>query len=90
MKSTASIAALALCGLMLSIAAAASHAEEGVKDACKQDAQTLCQGIKPGGGRIASCLKDHKDQVSAECKEAVKARRAEHPRRPGRRASDAS
>ena len=35
---------------------------------CMQDAEKLCNGIAPGHGRIAACLKSHKDQVSQECK----------------------
>lgn len=80
-----------MLGLTLStlLALPAARAEDSIKDACKQDAQTLCKGIKPGGGRIAACLKEHKDEVSAECKEAVKEHRGERRHRPGRKASDA-
>jgi len=76
--------------LLMALCLPAAHAEESIKEACKQDAKTLCQGIQPGGGRIAACLKQHKDEVSAECKDAVKEQRGEHRRRPGRKASDAS
>jgi len=34
---------------------------------CMADAQKLCPGVQPGKGRIAACLKEHKDQISAEC-----------------------
>jgi hypothetical protein len=79
-----------LCLAALSTASLPGHAAEAVKDACKQDAHTLCKGIQPGGGRIAACLKEHKDEVSAECKEAIKAHHGEHRRRPGKAGSDAS
>jgi len=39
--------------------------------ACETDIQKLCTGVKPGGGRILACLKQHKDQVSDGCKQAV-------------------
>jgi len=39
--------------------------------ACETDIQKLCTGVKPGGGRILVCLKQHKDQVSDGCKQAV-------------------
>ena len=46
----------------LLLAAAAAHP-------CLADAQKLCPGIAPGGGRIAACLKSHEAELSPECKE---------------------
>ena len=42
-----------------------------VRSACAADAQKLCAGVQPGGGRILQCLKEHKDEVSDGCKQAV-------------------
>ena len=39
--------------------------------ACETDIQKLCSGVQPGGGRILTCLKQHKDQVTDVCKQAV-------------------
>jgi hypothetical protein len=39
--------------------------------ACATDIQNFCAGVQPGGGRILACLKQHKDQVSDGCKQAV-------------------
>jgi hypothetical protein len=39
--------------------------------ACETDIQKLCPGVQPGGGRIFACLKQHKDQVSDVCKQAI-------------------
>jgi hypothetical protein len=39
--------------------------------ACASDIQNFCAGVQPGGGRILACLKQHKDQVSDGCKQAV-------------------
>jgi Cysteine rich repeat len=51
-----------------------------VQAACAGDVQKLCAGIQPGGGRIIACLKQHKDQVSQQCKQAiVKARQSQNP-----------
>jgi phage host-nuclease inhibitor protein Gam len=37
-------------------------------EACKSDAEKLCQGIEPGGGRIRACLKSHEAELSEACK----------------------
>jgi hypothetical protein len=39
--------------------------------ACATDIQKLCPGVQAGGGRILACLKQHKDQVSDGCRQAV-------------------
>ena len=38
---------------------------------CKADVEKFCQGVQPGGGRIAACLKQHKDEVSPACKSRI-------------------
>jgi hypothetical protein len=42
------------------------------KGACKADVQKLCPGIKPGEGRIAACIKEHRAEVSLPCKAHLK------------------
>src|ERR1700733_8038249 len=42
-----------------------------IQAACAGDAQRLCAGVQPGGGRIVPCLKEHKDALSAQCKQAA-------------------
>ena len=44
---------------------------EKMAEACKADAETLCPGVKPGEGRILKCLLQHKDGLSAECRNAL-------------------
>ena len=34
---------------------------------CKADAERLCAGIPPGGGKLAHCLKGHENEVSVGC-----------------------
>ena len=36
--------------------------------ACKDDSKKFCEGIPRGKGRIASCLKSHKEELSNTCK----------------------
>jgi Cysteine rich repeat len=43
---------------------------------CKADAERICPGVAPGGGKIIACLKQHKAEVSVGCAKALKALRA--------------
>ena len=45
--------------------------------ACKGDIQQFCPNIKPGGGRIAACFKENKDQLSDACKAQIEKIRAQ-------------
>lgn len=36
---------------------------------CKTDAEQQCKGVKPGQGRILSCLKSHEANLSPACRE---------------------
>jgi hypothetical protein len=51
--------------------APSQEAVAAARAACDTDIQKLCAGVQPGGGRILACLKQHKDQVSDSCKQAV-------------------
>jgi len=42
-----------------------------LRAACADDAQRLCAGVQPGGGRVVACLKEHKDSLSDRCKKAA-------------------
>ena len=42
-----------------------------IRSACTEDAQKLCAGVQPGGGRIVACLKEHKDSLSDPCRQAA-------------------
>jgi hypothetical protein len=48
-------------------------------EACKPDAEKLCKGVQPGQGRIVRCLAEHKDQLSAGCREKVARAESRHP-----------
>ena len=48
-------------------AQSAGAAKPGV-GACKADIKKVCAGIKPGGSRIATCLKEHVADLSDACK----------------------
>lgn len=42
-----------------------------LRSGCAADAQKLCAGVQPGGGRIVACLKEHRDALSDQCKQAA-------------------
>jgi len=46
----------------------------GVGEACKGDLQQYCQGVQPGGGRLAKCLKANEAKLSDACKSALSAK----------------
>jgi hypothetical protein len=75
---------ISLCALGLFSGAAYAQdpgapapAGDNARAACKADYQKLCQGTRMGGGRALACLKDHMDQLSPACKDAVAKRAAQ-------------
>jgi hypothetical protein len=65
-KGILSIVSIALA---LAFAGAAAAKDEGGRP-CKADVQKFCKDVKPGGGRIIACLKEHESDLSPECKAA--------------------
>lgn len=57
-------------GCKVRIAEVAEQLKE-VHQACEDDIMTFCPGVKPGGGRIAQCLKANKAYLSLECKAKI-------------------
>lgn len=39
-----------------------------ISEACEDDVEQLCTDIRPLGGRVLKCLREHVDEVSSECK----------------------
>jgi hypothetical protein len=53
-----------------------------ISQGCKADVAKLCKDVKPGGGRIRKCLKEHQAQLSAQCKKDLG--QAKEARRKGK------
>ena len=61
-----------LAALTLVLASAAAFAaDEPGPQACRADAKKVCNGTKPGGGRLLACLKQHEAELSPDCKAAL-------------------
>ncbi len=57
-------------GLVLGmLSAGAALAADNFRSACNVD--TLCPGVKPAGGAIMGCLREHKTELSQDCKIAI-------------------
>ncbi|WP_246207018.1 cysteine rich repeat-containing protein [Methylocystis heyeri] len=64
--------ALAIVSLAYFVSpAGAQEAREALIKYCKADVERLCAGVEPGGGRIIKCLKEHKEEMSVGCAEAL-------------------
>jgi len=64
----ASLLSLALISLPGS-----AQAQGGPLAYCKADAARLRPGVKPGGGKLLGCLKQHENEVSVGCAKELKA-----------------
>jgi len=62
---------LVVCAATAAQSALAQDQLAAIRAACAEDAQKLCAGVQPGGGRIVACLKEHKDSLSDRCKQAA-------------------
>jgi cysteine rich repeat protein len=40
-----------------------------INEACRDDIAKLCKDVKPGRGRIAQCLREHREELSPGCRE---------------------
>jgi Cysteine rich repeat len=49
----------------------AQSAAQILSAGCADDARKFCSDVQPGGGRIIACLKQNKDSLSDQCKQAA-------------------
>lgn len=68
------IAAIAL-GLSLVTPAIARRGNEDLKRYCSGDATTFCSGVDPDGKEMDACFKEHRKELSENCRRAIDAYR---------------
>jgi len=69
MKAWICVAALAVA---LSFgAASAEAAPSAVSKACAKDVKSFCGDVKPGGGKVKACVKEHFSDLSTDCQVAI-------------------
>ena len=71
-KAIVSTAFALLAAGLASGAHAQGKAEKG-EGPCREDAKKFCGNEKPGGGRVAKCMKSHEAELSPACQSAMKA-----------------
>lgn len=77
--------AAGLAGSLLALPADAARGGRGEgKGVCAEDIQKLCKDVKPGGGRIAACLKENEKKLSKACAERQAAVKERGARRGGK------
>ena len=53
----------------------AAKGSHSMRTACANDVKKLCSDVKAGEGRIAHCLKEHTQDLSQDCTDAMQQRR---------------
>lgn len=48
-----------------------TYAASDLMRACRADYRNFCSGMKPGGGRIADCLKQYQAELSPSCQTSI-------------------
>jgi Cysteine rich repeat len=69
MKLRAVLKSALVCGALTLLCSPAMA--QNAQQACAGDIKTYCSGVQKGEGRVAQCLRSHKDQVSPGCQRGM-------------------
>jgi Cysteine rich repeat len=58
-------------GAALLLSASADAAPSAVAKACAKDVKSVCGAVKPGGGKLKACMKEHFSDLSTDCQIAI-------------------
>ena len=58
---------IALGVALLFACSAAQAAPSAIATACAKDVKSVCGDVKPGGGKLAACMKEHFSDLSTDC-----------------------
>src|SRR6476646_6640871 len=56
---------------LLLLSSAASAQQRALANACATDIKSVCQGVQPGQGRVATCVRTHFADLSEPCQTAM-------------------
>ena len=71
-----SILSAVAVAVLVGLASVGLQADDKKGRVCKADVERLCGSIEKGEGRIRKCMKEKKDQLSAECRAKIEERMA--------------
>ena len=69
MKHLATLVALAAAFTVT--ASIAEAAPSALAKACAKDIKSVCADVKPGGGKLKTCVKEHYSDLSTDCQIAI-------------------
>ena len=62
---------VALAAAVFVTASAADAAPSALAKACAKDIKSVCADVKPGGGKLKACVKEHFSSLSEDCQIAI-------------------
>jgi len=74
MTKTTMIAAIMICASLPAYAATVTM-RSVIEGPCKPEVERFCKSVKPGGGRVQGCLKEHVAELSRLCVKGLRAHR---------------
>ena len=66
------VVSMAIAMLLAGIASDAGAQGRKGDGPCAEDAKKFCGDMKPGGGRVARCMKSHEAELSPACQDQMK------------------